>query len=119
MNQKHIFEAMQGSRKVIQEGARLSPALRQTVNRDFDAAFKNKLWDKPGRAMATVEEILNRNGLQGPGMYSGSDFMGDSGSRRFIVQTRPDGEEIFNAMLIVSWGKAGDNDRFDVNIYMS
>jgi len=119
MNKKHIFEAMQGSRQVIQEGTRLNSALRQTVNRDIDAAFKNKLWDKPGRAMSTMEEILNRNGLQGPGMYSGSDFMGDSGSRRFVVQTRPNGEELVNTMLLVSWGKSGDNDRYDVTAYLS
>jgi hypothetical protein len=118
MDEKRIYESCGGSRRRVEaSGPRLNGAARQKANAAISAVLKNKLWDKPYHALNKVEDALKGSGLSLEGSRSADVFLGDSGSRRLSVYQ--DGDELANTVLSMSWGKSGDQGRFDVTCYLS
>lgn len=122
MNKQVLFERL-GSRRhaPIQEPlteAKLKVSDRQRANASISVVIRNKLFDKPGHGLNKIEsDALGKHGLSIEGSRSADIFLGDSGSRRFIVSK--DGKELDNTMLVYSWGKSGDRGRYDATCYLS
>lgn len=119
MNKQYLFETMDTRQEApvqdLVEAHNLKSADRQKANGAIAGAVKG-YFKSPDAAMLGIETVLQKYGIRRI-MLTSSDFLSDTGTKRFPVSR--DGKDLDNTLLIVSWSKAGDRGNYDVTAYLS